>query len=307
MKKYLIKENNGKQFIKYANSPKQAVEQLYINSDKLYEVMELNSNLSLYAQYKVYLIDGKRESISYYYIREKQNRKVESIVSRSNNMFYNKDSLISLCHGSSKIIKKPIFGEGEEDNDYGRGFYTVSKENIELAKEWACSIYNKTYVGVVNTYTFETENLRILNLAKLSVIHWIVLTIKYRNLTINKQDFNKLLKVYDIDLCNFDCIFGWRCDDTYSRIVKNFLSGKFTDVAISEAVKLGYLKYQFVLKSEESFNRIHFKDSFQVKDFTLYRNKFNNRKYIADNAVNELGRKYRNIGKYYDDYIEELT
>ena len=42
-----------------------------------------------------------------------------------------------IYHGSKNIITKPEFGKGNIANDYGLGFYCT--ENIELAKEWACS------------------------------------------------------------------------------------------------------------------------------------------------------------------------
>lgn len=42
-----------------------------------------------------------------------------------------------IYHGSKNIIEKPEFGKGNKKNDYGLGFYCT--ENVELAKEWACS------------------------------------------------------------------------------------------------------------------------------------------------------------------------
>ena len=39
-----------------------------------------------------------------------------------------------LYHGSQRIIKTPVFGEGNPRNDYGLGFYCT--ESPELAKEW---------------------------------------------------------------------------------------------------------------------------------------------------------------------------
>lgn len=33
--------------------------------------------------------------------------------------------LLNLYHGSDYIVKKPLYGFGKSDNDYGRGFYTT--------------------------------------------------------------------------------------------------------------------------------------------------------------------------------------
>lgn len=55
-----------------------------------------------------------------------------------------------LFHGSEKIIEKPVFGEGREHNDFGRGFYCT--ENEVLAKEWAVTSLNN---GFANRYTLD--------------------------------------------------------------------------------------------------------------------------------------------------------
>ncbi len=41
-----------------------------------------------------------------------------------------------LYHGSDVILKKPLYGVGKEDNDYGSGFYTT--EDIEKAFDRIC-------------------------------------------------------------------------------------------------------------------------------------------------------------------------
>ena len=62
-----------------------------------------------------------------------------------------KDRLI-VYHGSNIIIEKPMFGEGNPNNDYGLGFYCT--ETLDLAKEWACSAETD---GYANKYTFSSE------------------------------------------------------------------------------------------------------------------------------------------------------
>ena len=47
------------------------------------------------------------------------------------------DKIITLFHGSKKIVEVPTFGEGKKTNDFGLGFYCTETE--ELAKEWAVS------------------------------------------------------------------------------------------------------------------------------------------------------------------------
>ena len=54
---------------------------------------------------------------------------------------------IIIYHGSSEIVKQPVYGKGKPYNDYGIGFYCT--EHLELAKEWACT---KNIDGFVNEY-----------------------------------------------------------------------------------------------------------------------------------------------------------
>lgn len=220
--------------------------------------------------------------------------------------YYEKNDKILLCHGSPKIVEVPKFGEGESTNDYGRGFYTVYKDDIELAKEWACSPYNNTGIGYVNTYNFVTSGLNILNFDKMSIIHWIVLTTTYRKPNINNDDLRLLQSKYLIDTDKFDCICGWRCDDTFSKIITTFMDNRCTDRAISEATRLGYLKQQFVLISKKAFSRIKFIRGDKINNFDLYRDKFEKRKSKADKGLNECISRNRTNGKYIEDYIREL-
>ena len=62
-----------------------------------------------------------------------------------------------IYHGSKNIITKPEFGKGNIANDYGLGFYCT--ENIELAKEWACSDkVTNGYVTLSQTTFHSTDN-----------------------------------------------------------------------------------------------------------------------------------------------------
>lgn len=67
---------------------------------------------------------------------------------------------LTLYHGSQKIIRTPVFGEGNPRNDYGLGFYCT--ESLELAKEWACTEESS---GYANAYHFDMTDLSVLNLS----------------------------------------------------------------------------------------------------------------------------------------------
>ena len=69
-------------------------------------------------------------------------------------------SVMTLYHGSSEIIRQPVYGKGKAYNDYGTGFYCT--EHLELAKEWACT---ENVDGYANRYELDTSGFSILNLS----------------------------------------------------------------------------------------------------------------------------------------------
>ena len=81
-----------------------------------------------------------------------------------------------LYHGSKKVIETPSFGSGNPHNDYGLGFYCT--ENIELAKEWACS---ETEAGFVNAYDLNLDGLSVCNLSNgYHILNWLAILLENR-------------------------------------------------------------------------------------------------------------------------------
>lgn len=219
-------------------------------------------------------------------------------------MFYEKIDKFFLCHGSSHKVEKPKFGFGACNNDYGQGFYCVLDKNKELAKEWSCSFYEKgKMAGVVNTYEFATTGMNILNLDKFDIIYWVVLTAYYRQINGIPDEYKVLFDKYLLDISKYDCIYGWRCDDSFANIIKLFFSEHLTAEAVYDATRLGHLQQQFVLKSKRAFEAIKFLNAESVP-FANYAMRFDTRKRDADRGVKICERKYRRTGRYINDYLE---
>ena len=164
---------------------------------------------------------------------------------------------VILYHGSNNIINKPEFGLGNKNNDYGLGFYTT--ENIELAKEWGV---NLDYDGYANIYEIDLDDLKILNLNEYSILHWI--TILLQNRTFNlKNEIAKagkeyLVKNFSIKYEDYDVIIGYRADDSYFSFAEAFLKNSISSKRLGEAMKLGNLGEQVVIKSKKAFNKLKF-------------------------------------------------
>ena len=175
-----------------------------------------------------------------------------------------------LYHGSPGIVENPVFGKGKTYNDYGRGFYCT--ENLELAKEWACT---EGIDGYANQYELETDGLKILHLSsgEYTILHWLALLMTYRKLRLStpvmKRGAEWLKEHFLINIEDYDAIIGYRADDSYFSFARAFVSNEISLGLLSRAMKLGKLGEQFVLKSREAFEAIQFV-SYIASDNTVY-------------------------------------
>lgn len=170
---------------------------------------------------------------------------------------------IVVYHGSSKIIEKPVFGAGNPNNDYGLGFYCT--ENIDLAKEWACS--NETD-GYANKYELDLSGLSILSLTggDFNILNWLFVLLENRRFRIG-GDIAKHAKEYifdnfAVDYKSFDIIKGYRADDSYFSFANAFLNNTISLSQLEKAMVLGKLGEQVVALSENAFNSFTFVGSF---------------------------------------------
>lgn len=166
---------------------------------------------------------------------------------------------VQLYHGSENIIEIPTFGKGARHNDYGRGFYCT--ENLELAKEWACA---KQKNGYANIYELEMSGLHILNLNsdEYNILNWLALLADNRtywqNGSIAEQAKEYIKENFLLDISPYDVIIGYRADDSYFSFAQDFVAGVISLQKLSQAMRLGKLGEQIVLKSPKAFEQIKF-------------------------------------------------
>lgn len=189
-----------------------------------------------------------------------------------------------LYHGSSEVIQIPKYGKGSANNDYGRGFYCT--EDIELAKEWACLTAKG---GFANKYTLDMSDLSVLKLTMpdYHILNWIAILIQNRTFEkrtpIMKQATNYVLNEFLPDISGFDVVCGYRADDSYFAYAKDFLNNTISVNQLAEAMRLGNLGEQVVLKSERAFQQIQFL-GYEIADGVIYAEKRSRRDDQARNA-----------------------
>lgn len=203
------------------------------------------------------------------------------------------DKIITIYHGSEKVIEVPTFGEGKKNNDFGLGFYCTESEN--LAKEWAVSSLRD---GFSNRYTLDTDFLNILNLnnPEYSILNWIAVLVQHRLFSLKapiaRRAKQYLIEHFAVNVNAFDVITGYRADDSYFDYAESFLNNAISVEQLARAMKLGKLGEQIVIKSKFAFSRLKF-EGFNVAEKEEY---YVLRK-ARDNKANKL---------YYDILEEGL-
>ena len=180
------------------------------------------------------------------------------------------DKLITVYHGSEKIIEMPTFGEGKKNNDFGLGFYCT--ESADLAKEWAVSSLRN---GFANRYSLDTEHLNILNLngADYTILNWIAVLVEHRLFSIKtpvaRRAKRYLIDHFGVNVNAYDLIIGYRADDSYFDYAESFLNNGITAEQLARAMRLGKLGEQIVIKSQFAFSKLKY-EGFDVAERDRY-------------------------------------
>lgn len=182
--------------------------------------------------------------------------------------------IITLFHGSEKVVEVPTFGAGKKTNDFGLGFYCTESEG--LAKEWAVSSLRD---GFCNRYTLDTEYLNILNLNSpdYTILNWIAVLVEHRLFSIKtpvaRRAKRYLIDNFGINVNTYDLITGYRADDSYFDYAESFLNNGISVEQLARAMQLGKLGEQIVLKSKFAFSRIQFEgfDVAEKEEFYILR------------------------------------
>ena len=107
---------------------------------------------------------------------------------------------------------------------------------------------------------------------------------------------------FAIDYENYDAIIGYRADDSYFSFAQDFINGTISYRQLNNAMHLGKLGQQFVLKSEIAFERIQYV-GYEVAECSEWYAK----KMLRDkNARREYFSEERNRRRRGDLYITQL-
>lgn len=203
-----------------------------------------------------------------------------------------------IYHGSQQIVEIPKFGIGKNYNDYGLGFYCT--ENIELAKEWACTVKND---GYSNKYRLSLDGMNVMHLTKgtFNILNWLAILLTHRKFDVNSpvgdsaREF--ILSRFMPDVTDVDVMIGYRADDSYFSFAEDFVNNTISLRDLSLAMQLGTLGEQVVLLSERSFQQIEF-IGYETADYREY---YYKRAERDQNARAAYKSKKKNLQQLMDD------
>ncbi len=176
---------------------------------------------------------------------------------------------MTIYHGSEFVIDRPNPNGGKAYNDYGKGFYCT--EYADMAREWSVT---SEHNGYLNIYDFDISDLRILDLNRYPVMTWLAMLLDNRTFDITaplaKEAKTYILKAFLIDYSNYDVIMGYRADDSYFSFAQDFISGVISYEQLGNAMRLGRLGDQIVLKSINAFDKIKYIGCEKVSNSVWY-------------------------------------
>ena len=213
---------------------------------------------------------------------------------------------LTIYHGSHKLIQQPVYVAGNVRNDYGLGFYCT--ENVDLAKEWACTEENS---GYANCYQLDLGGLTILDLSdhRYHILNWLSLLLQNRVFKIS-NDLAAEGKEYMLDTFlpeyeDKDIIIGYRADDSYFAFANAFLNNTLSLAQLEKAMYLGKLGEQIVLKSKKAFHHLTFQEAIYAEKETYYPKKMNRDQGAREAFCSERSKKRATDAIYLIDILRE--
>ncbi len=194
-----------------------------------------------------------------------------------------------LYHGSSMKEVAPAFGLGNDQHDYGRGFYLTG--DLDLAKEWSVCKPNAS-VGYVHAFELDLSDLKILDFTKLNILAWLAELMKHREASDSKRYrmlSAKFIEKYGVDSSDCDIITGWRANASYFYIAKEFVRDNVDVEILENLLLLGNLGIQYCVKSEKAYAALkEVKENLVTVDYSEFNRRYSERDVTARENMRRL-------------------
>jgi hypothetical protein len=120
------------------------------------------------------------------------------------------------------------------------------------------------------------DDLSVLNLNtdNYTILNWMAILLENRKFVVAdglpQRAKEYLLKNFMVDYKNYDVIVGYRADDSYFSYASDFVNNTLSLNDLGEAMRLGKLGEQVVLKSQKAFDALTFIEAIAAKKEEYY-------------------------------------
>ena len=124
------------------------------------------------------------------------------------------------------------------------------------------------FVDAINQ--LDTEGFSILNLnaPEYNILNWLAILLENRKFNVaeglSQRAKAYLLENFNVDYRKYDIIIGYRANDSYFSYTGDFVNGTLSLSDLSEAMRLGKLGEQVVLKSKKAFDALTFVEAIKA-------------------------------------------
>lgn len=203
-----------------------------------------------------------------------------------------------LYHGSKSGIKGNIAPISRDKCDFGKGFYMGTERTQPLTL--ICN-YPKARLYTVK---IDLSGLRILSIDV--GIEWALL-IAYNRGKMEGIKASSIYKHYEKMSRGYDLIIDSIANDRMFVVLDRFFNGDITDVALINSLSVLKLGKQYVALTEKACEQIIIVDEYvlsgEEREILKQENLQNRAKGVA--MAEEICRKYRREGRYFDELIKE--
>lgn len=206
---------------------------------------------------------------------------------------------ILLYHGSKSGIKGGIAPISREKCDFGKGFYMG--DDIRQPLTLICG-FEESRLYVVS---IDTEGLSTVEIP--TNIDWAMLVAYHRG-KMEKIKGSDFYNKYASFTNGKDLVIGSIADDRMFFVLDNFFQENITDMALLDSLSALRLGRQYVAITEKACRRIKIEKEIQLSFFekTVIGKMSEDNRQRGISMANEICRKHRRDGRYFDEIIKEL-
>ena len=209
-----------------------------------------------------------------------------------------KDKIVTLYHGSKSGIHGEIYPESRKHCDFGRGFYMGTDRTQPLTL--ICN-YPK---AKIYTLSVDLSDLKVLNIEV--GLDWALL-VAYNRGKMESVRGSKIYNRYAELNQENDMVTGAIANDRMFVVLDRFFYGEITDYALIHCLAALKLGKQYVALTEKACKKIKIIDSQKLSedDRSILKQKSEANRLKGITLANEICRKYRREGRFFDEILEE--